>query len=139
MIRTATCHCGELVLDCTGEPRKVSMCHCLDCQRRTGSTFSVAVFYARDHVIVEHGTFTSFERPSASGFPVHFHFCPRCGSNLFWHPARMPDLVGVALGGFADPDFPAPEQSAWTGDKHHWIGLPEAMAKRFEKTPRQSS
>jgi hypothetical protein len=32
-IRTANCHCGALVLECEGEPLKVSMCHCLDCQR----------------------------------------------------------------------------------------------------------
>jgi hypothetical protein len=138
MTRTATCHCGDLALDCSGEPRKVSMCHCLDCQRRTGSAFSVAVFYSRDQVAIAHGAVASFERPSASGSAVNFHFCPRCGSNLFWHPARMPDLVGVAIGGFADPDFPMPEQSVWTGDKHHWVDLPEAMVKRFEATPRDA-
>ncbi len=138
-MRTASCHCGDLVLTCAGEPRKVSMCHCLDCQRRTGSAFSVAVFYARDQITIERGTPARFERPSASGFPVAFHFCTRCGSNLFWHPARMPDLAGVAIGAFADPDFPMPEQSVWTGDKHSWFDLPEAMVKRFEKTPHGAS
>jgi hypothetical protein len=137
-VRTAGCHCGDLVLHCAGEPRKVSMCHCLDCQRRTGSAFSVAVFYARDRVTIESGAATSFTRPSASGFAVTFHFCPRCGSNIFWRPERMADLVGVALGAFADPDFAMPAQSVWTGDKHHWLDLPEAMATRFEKTPRGS-
>jgi hypothetical protein len=104
------------------------MCHCLDCQRRTGSAFSVAVFYARDRVRVDCGTSVVFERGSASGFPVRFHFCGRCGSNVYWEPARLPDLIGVALGAFADPSFPRPEQSVWTKDKHEWLGLPEDMA-----------
>ena len=110
------------------------MCHCLECQRRTGSAFSVAVFYERSRVSVESGTSVVFERTSASGFPVRFHFCGRCGSNVYWEPARMPELVGVAVGSFADPSFPRPEQSVWTRDKHAWLNLPEDMAT-FELSP----
>ncbi len=131
--RYATCHCGETRVRCEGEPRKVSMCHCLDCQRRTGSAFSVAVFYPRERVAVEGATRT-FTRDSASGKPVTFHFCERCGSNLFWEPERMPDLIGVAIGAFADPGFPMPEQSVWTRDKHAWLDLPAAM-RAFEANP----
>jgi hypothetical protein len=110
------------------------MCHCLDCQRRTGSAFSVAVFYERSRVRVESGTPAVYERGSASGFPVRFHFCSRCGANVYWEPARLPDLVGVALGAFADPSFPRPEQSVWTKDKHAWVSLPEGMPA-FESNP----
>ena len=101
MSRKAHCHCGRLELDCAGEPKKVSLCHCLDCQRRTGSTFSIAVFYERASVGIAHGAPHSFERQSASGFPVKFHFCADCGSNVFWEPARLPHLIGVAAGAFA--------------------------------------
>ena len=103
------------------------MCHCLDCQRRTGSAFSVAVFYERDRVRVDSGTSVVFERGSSSGYPVRFHFCGDCGSNVYWEPARLPDLIGVALGAFADPSFARPEQSVWTKDKHTWLDLPEDM------------
>ena len=122
----ASCHCGALRLICTGEPRKVSMCHCRDCQRRSGSAFSVAIFYLREQVRVE-GETHCFERESASGHPVRFQFCPRCGSNLFWEPARLPQLIGVALGGFANPGFVAPTQSVFTGQRHHWVSLPPEM------------
>jgi hypothetical protein len=130
ILRTARCHCGDLELACEGEPAKVSMCHCDDCQRRTGSAFSVAVFYDRDKVRLVRGAPRQYERPSASGFPVVFHFCPRCGANTHWSPARMPERIGVALGAFADPNFPAPEQSVWTHDKHAWLILPAGMATR---------
>lgn len=126
--RPARCHCGQLGLACSGEPARISMCHCLDCQRRTGSAFSVAVFYARERVRIETGTALAFERASASGMPVTFHFCGRCGANVFWEPARLPHLIGVALGAFADPTFPAPVQSVWTKDKHRWLPLPHGMA-----------
>lgn len=134
MTRTASCHCGAVELACEGEPRKVSLCHCRDCQRRTGSAFSIAVFFGRDQVRRVRGETRAFERPSASGFPVRFHFCGTCGSNLYWEPARMPDRIGVAAGAFADPDFPRPDQSVWTRDKHGWLDLPEAMPT-FDANP----
>jgi hypothetical protein len=92
------------------------------------------VFYERGSVVVAQGTPLSFERPSASGFPVKFHFCGACGSNVFWEPARLPHLIGVAAGAFADQNFGCPEQSVWTKDKHAWINLPDWMAT-FEVNP----
>jgi len=125
--RTARCHCGDVQIECAGAPRKISMCHCPDCQRRTGSAFSIAVFFVRQSVRVVSGTLATFERPSASGFPVCFQFCTRCGSNVFWEPRRMPELIGIAAGTFADPLFPRPDQSVWTRDKHAWLALPDGM------------
>jgi hypothetical protein len=136
--RTARCHCGQLEIRCTGEPRKVSLCHCLDCQRRTGSAFSVAVFYGRDRVRIESGFTNTFVRESASGFPVTFHFCGACGSNVFWEPQRLPDLIGVAVGAFADPRFPRPQQSVWTKDKHRWLSLPDDMATYKRNPPKRN-
>jgi len=46
----------------------------------------------------------------------------------------MPDLIGIAVGAFADPDFPVPEQSVWTQDKHRWIELPDSMTQ-FDLNP----
>lgn len=125
--RTAACACNGLQLVCEGEPRRVSLCHCTDCQRRTGSLFSIAAFYERGAVSLAVGTSDTFTRDSASGLPVTFHFCPNCGANLFWEPARMPHLVGVAVGAFADPSFPRPEQAVWMKDRHAWLEMPEGM------------
>lgn len=134
--RIARCHCGACAIDCIGAPRKVSLCHCLDCQRRTGSAFGLAAFYERSNVTPRSGTPHRFERSSASGCAVRFHFCPACGSTLWWEPTRLPDLVAVAIGAFADPAFPAPTQSVWTGDKHDWLAVPDGLAVRSERTPR---
>jgi len=124
--RLARCACGALELSCEGDPVRSSLCHCKDCQRRTGSAFSVAVFYPRD-AVTPRGTSKTFSRPSLAGPAVTFHFCPECGSNVWWAPARMPERIGVALGAFADPGFAPPEQSVWTRDKHAWVTLPPDM------------
>jgi hypothetical protein len=133
MTRSAACHCGQLRVTCEGEPRRVSLCHCLDCQRRTGSVFSIAAFYDRSRVTPV-GMSHTFKRDSASGKPVTFHFCPRCGSNVYWEAERMPHLVGVAVGAFAEPGFPRPEQAVWTRDKHAWLTLPDEVSA-FDMNP----
>lgn len=127
MSRIASCHCTKLRLVCSGEPVKVSLCHCLDCQRRTGSLFSVAAFFHREAVEQEPGPTRIFRRNSASGFDVSFHHCAECGSNVWWEPDRMPHLVGVAAGAFADPWFRMPEQAVWARDRHVWLTLPEQI------------
>src|SRR5438552_18243247 len=105
--RFASCTCGRLRLSCQGAPRRVSMCHCLDCQRRTGSLFGIAAFFERSAVKLVDDTPKIFTRNSVLGKLVTFHFCPECGSTVFWEPERMPKLIGVAVGGLRRSLLPA--------------------------------
>ncbi len=120
MERTATCSCESLRAVCTGEPAKVSLCHCLECQKRTGSTYGIAAFFRRENVLIE-GPHKSYARPSDSGFAVTFHFCPECGSTVFWEPQRRPEFVAIGVGSFADPAFPAPTQAVYAETRHAWV------------------
>lgn len=101
----------------------MSLCHCLACQRRTGSPYGIAAFFDRADVAVG-GTGTRYVRPSDSGFPVTFHFCPTCGSTVYWEPERRPDWIAVAVGAFADPGFPAPTQAVYAEHRHPWVKDP---------------
>jgi len=118
--RTATCACGNLRVTCASDPIKVSLCHCLDCQRRTGSTYGIGAFFGRKDVEAN-GDFRTYKRRSDSGFAVSFHFCPDCGSTVFWEAERLPDAIAVAVGSFADPAFPAPSQSVYDQRRHPWV------------------
>jgi hypothetical protein len=120
MMRTATCACGQLSVSCDAEPAKVSLCHCPACQKRTGSTYGLAAFFRREDV-QSSGNIQTFTRPSDSGYDVDFHFCPTCGSTVFWEPHRKPDMVAVAVGAFADPVFPAPSQAVHEEHRHPWV------------------
>lgn len=119
--REARCACGGLSVACGGEPVAVSLCHCLDCQKRTGSAYGIAAFFSRDRIEVS-GPHRDFTRGSDSGHDVTFHFCPRCGSTVYWEPSRKRGLVAVAVGAFADPAFPAPGKSVYVHHRHHWVG-----------------
>jgi hypothetical protein len=114
---------------CRAEPVKVSLCHCRACQQRTGSLFGVAAFFDRAVVEVE-GSASHYARIGESGHEVVFHFCPSCGSTVYWEPRRFGHLVAVAAGAFADPAFPAPTQSVWEQSRHGWLMLPADMPAR---------
>jgi hypothetical protein len=120
--RLATCACGALQVRCTGDPVRVSLCHCLDCQRRTGSTYGVAAFF-RSADVEARGETRSFTRQSDSGRTVAFQFCPACGSTVLWTRSGRPELTAVAVGAFADPTFPAPSQAVYGERRHSWVAF----------------
>lgn len=120
--RRAACACGALTADCAGEPTRVSVCHCRECQRRTGSAFGVACFYPVEAVSLN-GASHSYTRGSDSGHALTFHFCPTCGATVWWAPQRTPGRIAVALGAFADPAFPAPDKEVYEDHRHPWIAV----------------
>jgi hypothetical protein len=63
---------------------------------------------------------------------VTFHFCPTCGSTVYWTSESFPGFVVVAIGNFADPDFPAPTIAVWEESRHDWVS-PPLEAKRFDR------
>src|SRR5580692_11949751 len=118
--REAACSCGQLSLTVNGDPLRVSMCHCLECQRRTGSTFGVQAFYPREQVRLAKGIAKRYARRAESGRTVTFNFCPECGGTVFWEPEQRPELIAVAVGTFADPDFEKPLNSGWEKRQQPW-------------------
>ena len=102
------------------------MCHCLACQRRTGSAFGIQARFPADraHVVGRHAEYV---RTSDWGEERRFCFCPDCGATVFYTTATQPDVVAVPIGAFADPSFPQPTVSVYESHRHSWLSLPEAM------------
>ena len=59
-----------------------------------------------------------------------FHFCPDCGSQVFYTEPTEPDLIVVSVGAFADPTFPPPTESGYESRRHPWVGLPPTIERR---------
>ena len=127
----ATCLCGQLEVIVPEEPDFVIACNCLACQKRTGAVFGTGAYYPQARITVN-GQFKTFDRTADSGRSLTNHFCPDCGTNVYWSLQMHPDHVGVAIGCFGDPDFRGPARAIWTENKHHWLEFPEDMPK-FEK------
>jgi hypothetical protein len=120
--RTASCACGQLRATCAGEPLRISICHCLACQKRTGAPFSMNARFATEAVRIE-GESKTFTRQGDSGGSVSFRFCPQCGSTVYWELSGVPGVYAIAAGAFADPQFPAPRVSVYGTRRHHWVDL----------------
>ncbi len=67
------------------------------------------------------GRSRNWRRRGDEGTEARFHFCPDCGATVFWEPLAAPDLVLVAVGAFADPNFPPPTVSVYEARRHDWV------------------
>lgn len=132
--RTASCSCGQLRIEVHGEPRGVGLCHCLACQRRTGSVFAALAAFAPPYEVS--GTATEYVRTGDAGARFRFRFCPICGTTVFHteegHEERS---VSVAVGAFADPSFPPPTVSVYDCRRHSWVQLPAGTAAHAKDPP----
>jgi hypothetical protein len=129
-MRTASCNCGQLSVTYDGpDPERISLCQCYECQKRTGSAFSWQARLPIEHVTIE-GRSTKRTVPDKGGKPpefrscdsggVTFHFCPECGSTVYWDISGASDVLGFAAGTFADRTFPPPMISGFEAYGAAW-------------------
>jgi hypothetical protein len=139
--RTASCNCGQLRVTCTGpDPDRVVMCNCYLCQKQTGSPFSLQARFPNEQVKIE-GKSTAWKFPIEGAKPTTYrtcagsdgiaansaadlvtsHFCPECGSTVYYFRKSDPARTGVRVGAFADPTFPPPMGSGFEEYKHPWV------------------
>ncbi len=84
-----------------------------------------SAFFPRDGIVAIEGERSTYRRQADSGAWLAFHFCPECGSTVFWENERLPDIVSIAIGAFADPQFPPPVRTVFTRSKHDWLAFPD--------------
>jgi hypothetical protein len=132
--RTATCACGKLRVTVSGEPTRVGICNCTQCQKRTGSAFGVGAYFKKNQLVKVEGSAATFKRGSDAGRNLETKFCPECGSTVNWSADFRPDHFGVAVGCFADPQFPAPNGVSWVQHKLLWARFPDGVPE-YERQP----
>jgi hypothetical protein len=101
---------------------RVSVCHCLACQKRSGSAFSAQARWPDDQVKVS-GTWKEWERKAESGRFARYRFCPDCGSTVAYAIEAMPGITAVPIGCFEDAELPTPRFSIYEDRKHPWVEI----------------
>lgn len=130
--RTAACSCGQLSITVHGETGGTGICHCFNCQARTGSAFAFLAGFTGPYEV--RGNATEYVFTGDAGAKFRFRFCPTCGSTVFHTEEGVEGHVSVAVGCFRDPSFATPGDSVYTCRKHAWVQLPEGCTA-FDKDP----
>jgi hypothetical protein len=120
------CSCGELRYRLGAEPLFVHCCHCLNCQRQTGSAFVVNVLIETDRVDVLAGTPHAVDVPRDDGSAQRIYRCPTCEIAVF-STYTSPKLRFVRAGTLDDPSTVSPDVHIFTRSKLPWVALPESV------------
>ena len=122
----ARCACARTSITVAGDPRFHAVCHCTNCKRRTGSAFGVSAYYQRAAIIEQVGATSVYALHNAHRKEdQERHFCPTCGTTLFWTTSTAPELVGIAAGCFGEEQPGVPRATFTHAKKLPWVGLPE--------------
>jgi hypothetical protein len=122
--RTACCSCGQLSAVTSADPVRVSVCHCLACQRRTGSVFGAQARFPADSVSIT-GSSKEFVRAGDAGSRATFNFCPTCGATVCYTMEGREGHIAIPIWAFAEPTFPGPKFSVYEERMHSWVRMPE--------------
>lgn len=97
--RVASCSCGQLTATTTEEPIRVSVCHCLACQRRTGSTYGIQARFTKAQVTIV-GDSKQYVRIGDEGRETTFNFCPNCGATVHYLIEGRESDIAIPVGTF---------------------------------------
>jgi hypothetical protein len=116
---SGSCLCGAVRFNVSGTPIRMAQCHCLDCQRASGTGhMSNAIFRVADVEVT--GETASYASASDSGNTLTRHFCPTCGGRVFLYSAARPGMIVMAAGAFDDSSWFEPEIVLFTKRRPHW-------------------
>lgn len=127
------CLCGRVRYSADAEPAFVSVCHCTDCQKFSGSAFATVVGVPASALRVT-GTLKTFTKVGDSGKPIHRCFCPECGCGVTEKADALPAVVMICVGTLDDRRWVKPVSQIYCDSAQPWVKLGREL-RRFAKTP----
>ena len=118
------CACGAVRYRLASEPLFIHCCHCLNCQRQTGSAFVINLLIEADRIEVPVGAPQPVDAPRDSGKPQRIFRCPDCQVAIFSEYGRS-DVSFVRAGTLDDPTRIEPDVHIYTRSKVEWVTIPE--------------
>lgn len=99
------CVCGQIRYVTSGDPERITICHCSWCQRRTGTAFGVEAVFLKGQVALSGPVKTYRHISDESGRWLDQQFCPDCGANIGFTLEAVPEIRTIAAGSFDDPSW----------------------------------
>lgn len=111
------CHCGAVRYEMPDETVHRALCHCADCRRHSGAPMVAWALVPQDGLNV-----TGETKVYASSEHGRRHFCPGCGTSLFYtNEAIFPGAIDVQTCTLDDPDAIAPMAQIQVADRIGWM------------------
>lgn len=124
------CHCGSVTYEIRAEEPRCALCHCADCRRHAGAPM-VAWALVPDKQV----TITGETREYASSEHGRRHFCPQCGTGLFYtNAAIFPEAIDIQTATLDDPDAIKPMAHIQTAERIGWMERAHELPA-FERYP----
>ena len=117
---TGQCHCGQIAYEALVDPERVTICHCTDCQRLTGTAYRVTVPAPTASFRVLRGTVTTYVKTGSSGRQRVHGFCPQCGSPIWSAAAQDPPTYGLRVGTLDQRADLPPKKRIWCRSALAW-------------------
>ena len=126
MKRQGGCLCGQVRYEISGEPLAVVICHCKNCQKQSGSTFSINIIGQSEQIEIQ-GNLSTYADTNDSGDPVNRNFCENCGSPIFSEILSQGNLIALKVGTLDDTSDIEPQTQFWCISKQNWLSLDTKM------------
>jgi hypothetical protein len=120
------CSCGAVRYRLTSEPLFIHCCHCLNCQRQTGSAFVINLLIEADRVELLASDPQPVDVPRDDGSQQRIYRCPDCQIAVF-SQYGWPEFRFVRGGTLDDPSGIRPDVHIYTRSKVGWVTLPESV------------
>jgi hypothetical protein len=127
------CLCGKVRYSADAEPAFVGLCHCKNCQKGTGTAFSLVVGLPKPSLNVQ-GSIKTFTGRGDSGKQTYRRFCPECGTTLIDEAEIMPDITMVLAGTLDNASWVKPSMEIFCDSAQPWVSL-GGDRQRFPKMP----
>jgi len=122
------CLCGSVKYSCDEPPLMTAVCHCENCQRQTGTAFSVIVGVPAGSIVFENDdTLAEYVDHGESGRAVRRQFCKNCGSPIVSILESALGLDIIKAGTLNDKSWLKPTTQFWCDTAQPWVELDETM------------
>jgi hypothetical protein len=130
---TGGCLCGQVRYSASADPAIVVVCHCKDCQKQSGTAFSIEIGVPKSTMSIK-GQVKTFHHTGDSGQPVERIFCPECGSPITSEIVVIPELSFIKGHTLDDTSWLDPKMHIYCDSKAQWTVIPDDSQK-FAKMP----
>ena len=121
------CMCGKVKYTSPAEPAMMAVCHCVDCQKQSGSALSINIAIPEDQISFTGELKLVETRGIESGKNINRYFCPNCGSPLYSAPEVMPGMIFLKAGTLDDTSWVKPDINMWCATAQPWVVIDESL------------